>query len=166
HVTHPERAGRGSAARGPGSPFRTTDLMTGARAMLGKMDCAGLTDPGRVRPVNEDQYLIASLRKSMEVHNTSLDLDDQTRLFGSSQGLLLLVADGQGGDDSGRRASALAVDSLTAYVLNTMPWFLRLREDSEELFLDDLKAALDFCQGRLRAAGEGGPVLGTTPTMA
>ena len=59
--------------------------------MLGKMDCAGLTDVGRVRPVNEDQYLIASLSRSMQVHSTSLDLDDQTRLFGSSQGRLLLV---------------------------------------------------------------------------
>ena len=33
--------------------------------MLGKMDWAGLTDTGRVRPVNEDQFLIASLSKSM-----------------------------------------------------------------------------------------------------
>src|SRR5436309_2112127 len=121
--------------------------------MLGKMDCAGLTDAGLVRPVNEDQFLIASLSKSMQIHSTSLDLDRQSRLFGSSQGTLLLVADGLGGHAAGRRASALAVDSLAAYVLNTMHWFFRLREDREELFLDELKSALEYCQERLQAEG-------------
>ena len=80
--------------------------------MHGKMDCSGLSDAGRVREVNDDQYLIASLSKSMQVHQTSLDLDDQTRLFGASQGKLLLVADGVGNSASSRRASTLAVNSL------------------------------------------------------
>jgi protein phosphatase len=138
--------------------------------MLGKMDCSGLTDPGRVRQQNDDQYLIASLSKSMQVHQTSLDLDDQTRLFGASQGKLLLVADGLGGGPSGgRRASALAVNSLTTYVLNTMHWFFRLRPDLEDQFLDDLKAALEFCQQRIHAEAERTPEhrgMGTTLTMA
>jgi PPM family protein phosphatase len=137
--------------------------------MLGKMDCSGLTDVGRARDVNEDQYLIASLSKSMQVHHTSLQLDDQTQLFGPSQGELLLVADGRGGEAAGRRASSLAVDSLATYVLNTMPWFLRLREDSEEQFEDDLKAALAYCQQRVNAEGERMPGrrgMGTTLTMA
>ncbi len=137
--------------------------------MLGKMDCSGLTDVGRVREVNEDQYLIASLSKSMQVHATSLDLEDQTRLFGASQGKLLLVADGTGGYAAGRHASSLAVNSLTTYVLNTMNWFLRLRPDDEDHFLDDLKAALEYCQQRLRAESERLPErrgMGTTLTMA
>jgi PPM family protein phosphatase len=138
--------------------------------MLGKMDCSGLTDPGRVRAENDDQYLIASLSKSMQVHQTSLDLDDQTRLFGPSQGMLLLVADGVGGGPAGaRRASTLAVNSLTTYVLNTMHWFFRLRPDAEDQFLDELKAALEFCQERIRAEAERVPEhrgMGTTLTMA
>ncbi|HYT94085.1 MAG TPA: protein phosphatase 2C domain-containing protein [Gemmataceae bacterium] len=137
--------------------------------MQGKIDCAGLTDPGRVRPENEDQFLIASLSKSMQVHQTSLGLDEQTRLFGASQGRLLLVADGVGGHAAGRRASALAVDSLTAYILNTMQWFFRLRQDSEDQFLDDLKAALGYCQERVNAEGERFTErrgMGTTLTMA
>jgi protein phosphatase len=137
--------------------------------MLGKMDCSGQTDVGRVREVNEDQYLIASLSKSMQVHATSLDLDEQTRLFGASQGKLLLVADGMGGHEAGRRASSLAVNSLTTYVLNTMGWFFRLRQDDEESFLGDLRAALEYCQERLRAEAERIPErhgMGTTLTMA
>ena len=43
--------------------------------------------------MNEDQFLIADLNKSMRVHQTSLGLSHQTRLFGGSQGKLMLVAD-------------------------------------------------------------------------
>jgi protein phosphatase len=137
--------------------------------MHGKMDCAGLTDRGRVREANEDQFLIASLSKSMQVHSTSLGLEEQARLFGSSLGQLLVVADGMGGHAAGQRASALAVDSLTTYVLNTMHWFFRLRKDSEELFMADLGAALQHCQGALRDESERVPQrrgMGTTLTMA
>jgi serine/threonine protein phosphatase PrpC len=150
------------------SPICSTKC-EGGTAMLGKMDCHGLTDVGRVREVNEDQYLIADLSKSLRVHSTSLGLDDQTRLFGSSQGNLLLVADGMGGHAAGRRASTLAVNSLTTYVLNTMHWFFRVRTDSEEYFEADLKAALEHCQARVQAEGERIPErrgMGTTLTMA
>ena len=138
--------------------------------MHGKMDCSGLSDAGRVRDVNDDQYLIASLSKSMQVHQTSLDLDDQTRLFGASQGKLLLVADGVGAAPAeARRASTLAVNSLTTYLLNTVDWFFRLRPDNEEQFVGELKAALEYCQERLRAEAERLPErrgMGTTLTMA
>ena len=79
--------------------------------MPGKMDCYGLTDIGKVREVNEDQFLIADLNKSMLIHQTSLSHEDHTRLFGGSQGQLLLVADGLGGHAAGKQASTLAVHS-------------------------------------------------------
>src|SRR5262245_66460380 len=63
-----------------------------APAMQGKMDCFGLTDPGRVRAENQDQFLIASLSRSMQVHATSLDLADQARLFGACEGPALTAA--------------------------------------------------------------------------
>src|SRR6266478_5965215 len=116
--------------------------------MPGKMDCYGLTDIGRVREVNEDQSLVADLNKSMLIHQTSLAHEDHTRLFGSSQGQLLLVADGLGGVAGGRRASALAVETLARYVLNTMPWFFRLQEGLVDLD-GELRAALEQCQKRI-----------------
>ena len=60
--------------------------------MLTQMDCFGLTDVGRKRPTNQDHFLIADLNKSLRVHSTSLNLDDQTRIYGGSQGKLLIVA--------------------------------------------------------------------------
>jgi serine/threonine protein phosphatase PrpC len=137
--------------------------------MRGKMDCSGLTDVGRKRPVNEDQFLIADLNKSMLIHQTSLSHEDHTRVFGGSQGKLLLVADGMGGHAEGKRASALAVQSLTHYVLNTLSWFFRLHPDHEEEFREELKAALEECQQHIEAATRAGderPAMGTTLTMA
>ena len=93
--------------------------------MRGKMDCFGLTDPGKVRPGNEDQFLIADLNKSMLIHQTSLSHDDHTRLFGTSQGKLLLVADGMGGHAAGERASRLAVERTD------VPWFSRKPQSAE-----------------------------------
>lgn len=94
--------------------------------MTGKLDCFGLTDIGKVRTANEDQFLISDLVKSLLIHHTSLSHEDHTRLFGNSQGQLLLVADGMGGHAAGKQASTIAVESLARYVLNTMPWFFRL----------------------------------------
>src|SRR5437763_9216083 len=117
--------------------------------MRGKMDCFGLTDVGTAREANEDQFLIADLNKSMLIHQTSLQLEDHTRLFGGSQGKLLLVADGMGGHVAGQRASTLAVDTVTRYVLNTMSWFLRLEPGREDDLQEELKTALERCQQRI-----------------
>lgn len=137
--------------------------------MRGKMECHGLSDKGKVRDSNEDQFLIADLNRSMRVHQTSLGIEDQTRLFGGSQGKALLVADGMGGHAGGERASRLAVNTVTTYLLNNMRWFFRLHEDPQDDFLDDLKSALDQCQSRVSAEAERVPAragMGTTVTMA
>ena len=111
--------------------------------MLTQMDCFGLTNPGIKRPTNQDHYLIADLNKSMRIHDTSLTLDSETRVYGGSQGKLLVVADGMGGEAEGERACTIAVDQLTTYVLNSLSWCFRLEEDSEQDFEDHLKEALN-----------------------
>ena len=132
------------------------------------MDCYGLTDTGRRRPTNQDHYLIADLNKSMQVHSTSLRVGNEAHIYGGSQGKLLLVADGMGGEIGGERASAIAVGQLTKYVLNSLGWCFRLEEDSEKDFEDDLKEALQYCQHGIRQVADREPELkrmGTTMTM-
>lgn len=134
-----------------------------------KMDCWGLTDVGRVRESNEDQFLIADLNKSMLVRQTSLSYDDPTRLIGGSQGALLLVADGMGGHAAGKQASTLAVETVEHYMLNTMQWFFRLQEDQESDLQDELKSAMEACQHSIESAAAARPDqrgMGTTLTMA
>lgn len=135
--------------------------------MLAKMDCFGLTDSGRKRPANQDHYLIADLNKSMRVHDTSLTLDNETRVYGGSQGKLLIVADGMGGEAEGERACTIAVDQVTTYVLNSLAWCFRLEEDSED-FEDHLKDALKSCQKSIQEVVSEHPEMesmGTTMTM-
>ena len=136
--------------------------------MLTQMDCYGLTDMGRKRPTNQDHYLIADLNKSMRVHDTSLTLDNETRVYGGSQGKLLIVADGMGGEAEGERACTIAVDQVTTYVLNSLSWCFRLEEGSEHDFEDHLKEALESCQKSIQTVVGKHPEMksmGTTMTM-
>ena len=136
--------------------------------MQGKMDCFGMTDRGQVRRRNEDQFLIADLNKSMRLHQSSLSIDNDETLFGGSQGQLLMVADGIGGQAGGDRASQFAVQAVATYVLNTMPWFFQLNSGSDEEYREELVAALKSCQQTISAESETHPEdagMGTTLTM-
>jgi protein phosphatase len=132
------------------------------------MDCFGLTDMGRKRPTNQDHFLIADLNKSLRVHSTSLNIDDETRIYGGSQGKLLVVTDGMGGEAAGERASTIAMDQLATYVLNSLSWCFRLEEHSEQDFQEHLEEALQSCQKSIQNAVSQYPEMkgmGTTMTM-
>jgi PPM family protein phosphatase len=137
--------------------------------MRTQTDSFGLTDVGRRRAANEDHFLIADLNKSLRIHGTSLKIDDETRIYGGSQGKLMVVADGMGGEAEGERASTIAVDQVATYVLNSLGWCFRLEEDSELDFQEHLKEALKSCQECIHTASLANPEMrsmGTTMTMA
>lgn len=133
-----------------------------------KLDCFGLSDRGRVRRHNEDQYLVADLAKAMQVIQTSLPDGSLRRLSGAHHGKLLLVADGMGGRSGGEVASGIAVEAVARYTLHTMPWFFQLQEGREADLENELKAALERCQQKVEtaAAATGHSEMGTTLTMA
>ena len=136
--------------------------------MPGRMDCYGQSHIGHVRDRNEDQFLIADLRKLVTIHHTSLSYDDETELFGGSQAKLMLVADGVGGSAAGERASSLALEGVIQYLLNAMHWIFRPEDEREDTFMEDLKSALSFSQERIQHAAEAMPSqhgMGTTITI-
>lgn len=137
-------------------------------AAPGSIDCCGMTDRGRVRDVNEDQFLVGELKKSLCVYHTSLGLDDSDYL-GGTQGQLLLVADGLGGHASGERASTLAVDSLARFAVNAMHWCTRLDDGDDHQVFAEWRKALKECDMAVHAEAERLPErrgMGTTLTMA
>ena len=134
-----------------------------------KVLCHGMTDKGRKRESNQDQFLIASLRKLMTIDFTSIPADEQMKFLSNLDGHLLLVADGMGGHAGGQVASQVAIDATSEYVLNTIPWFYRLSKTSDEDFRDELKAALEHAHTKILSAQQKSPeyrTMATTLTMA
>ncbi|TWT93649.1 PP2C family protein-serine/threonine phosphatase [Neorhodopirellula pilleata] len=135
-------------------------------------NACGVTDVGRTRSENQDQFLIAELRKSMRVEASSLPLRSSGDLFGSTRGQLLIVADGMGGHAAGQRASSVAMDQLIEQLLNTVHWFLHNEHEQthdEADFLESLKRLLHQAHKRIlfEAANDlSQQGMGTTLTMA
>jgi protein phosphatase len=155
----------------PVQPDRATDLDIPAVGPEGQdrlaVETFGMTDPGRVRPRNEDQFLTALLTKALQVQQTSLP---QSRMkYSADRGYLFVVADGMGGHQAGDQASALAVDAIEHFVLNTFKWFLHLRGTEGQTLLADFHSALQQADMTICKQASRHPELwgmGTTLTMA
>jgi protein phosphatase len=136
------------------------------------IDAAGLTNVGRVRAENEDAYLIATLRRSMVVHDASPEAAHGW-FPGGSAGTLLVVADGMGGQGGGDIASRTAVNTVASYLLNVMPWAgppaeVAANRASSPDVRGQLSWALVVGDSTVRTAGSrtATPHMGTTLTMA
>ena len=133
------------------------------------LQCFGLTEKGEGREINEDQYLIADLHKSMTVESSTLTDEESQRLFGQSQGQLLLVADPVSLAPAAEAAGRIAVRAIAQYVLNVMPWFWGLQSEPEDDLEDHLRLAMQRCQRQINRSQDKHPDregMGTTLTMA
>ena len=127
----------------------------------------GLTDPGRVRPSNEDQFLVAELSRTLRIQQTSLS--QATSYRSRSRGHVLLVADGMGGHAAGEVASALTVETVEGFVVELLRRFSNLKADDESGVLADLREAVRQADARIVEESEHHPELagmGTTLTLA
>jgi protein phosphatase len=128
---------------------------------------SGLTDPGRVRPSNEDHFVIAELARTMSVHETSVP--QAQAQYSSHRGHLFLVADGMGGHQAGEVASALSVVTVEGFLLNTLKRFFNLNVPEEQGVLREFRGALRAADARIFEEASRHPELlgmGTTLTMA
>ena len=127
----------------------------------------GVTDKGKVRPINEDQFLIAELTKAMRVRQTSLR--EPKLQVGEERAHLFLVADGMGGHRAGERASALAVAAIEQFTLKSFRWFFGSDSSDAEKVLTQFQAAIRHADARILEEAAEHPELrgmGTTVTMA
>lgn len=85
----------------------------------------GATDIGRQRERNEDAFFVGKLLRTMFVQQTNVNEQHATWLTGGTQGWLLVVADGMGGQGSGDIASRSAVVAVTEYLCTAMPWSVK-----------------------------------------
>jgi len=127
----------------------------------------GLTDPGRVRPSNEDQFVIVELARTMNVHRTSIP--QAKAQYSSHRGHIFVVADGMGGHQAGEVASALSVMTVEGFLLNALKRFSNLKTSEEQSVLVDFQSALLQADAKVIEEASQHPELlgmGTTLTMA
>lgn len=127
----------------------------------------GLTDPGRVRTSNEDQFVIVELARTMTVHKTSIP--QAQAQYSSHRGHIFVVADGMGGHQAGEVASALSIKTVEGFLLNTLNRVFIVKPSDEQKAMKDFQTALLEADAKMFEESSDHPELfgmGTTLTMA
>jgi protein phosphatase len=107
----------------------------------------GMTDRGQVRPANEDHFVIAELARTLYIHQASLPPTEPRA--SCHRGHAFLVADGMGGHRAGAVASALTLNSIEEFLLNTLRRYSNLEASEETGALRELQRAIQQADARL-----------------
>src|ERR1035438_7702105 len=154
-------------------PNKEPDLNSTISLVLPKTDrpftvrSFGLTDLGRVRPGNEDHFVIVEMARTMSIHQTSVP--QAKAQYSSHRGHLFVVADGIGGHQAGEVASALSVMTIEGFLLNTLKRFFHLQVPEEQNVMKEFQRALLQADARIFEEASRHPEMigmGTTLTMA
>jgi protein phosphatase len=144
-------------------------LTLGVAADLRRMiESHGISHPGRVRTVNEDHFVTATLQRAVQLRQTNLeDVHLFDRLSGP-RAYLYAVADGVGGSSGGRVASAIAVATIVEYLGEAVGCYNGYGSDHARDFPQHLDTAVhrahDHLVDTFRLQNHGGPA--TTLTLA
>lgn len=130
-----------------------------------QIDVHGLTHRGKVRKENQDHFLISSLQKRMEVHQTSLP--DTSGLSGDAERLafLCMVADGVGGGPGGGEASRRVIEAVSQYTAGSMDCYYTADPTDDQAFARALADAALHCHEDLRRTAKGEMGMATTLTL-
>jgi serine/threonine protein phosphatase PrpC len=148
-----------------GTVTTVEDTRVVPRPAMSEIDTFGLTHQGRVRPVNNDHFLIASFHRNLRVHYTSIPggIGHQET---ESRGFLLLVADGVGGLKTAGDGSALALSTLAAHLLHATELCSELVLTQQEKASVELRdAVMQAHHALVDLAKESGGRPATTLTM-
>ncbi len=122
-----------------------------------EIDVYGLTHIGKVRPDNQDHFLICALRKQMVVHQTSLPETDRLMAGPERLAFLAMVADGVGGGARGEEASRIVLEAVTQYVSGTMRCYYAAGSADDAEFYQALQEGALRCHEELKRRGEEDP---------
>jgi serine/threonine protein phosphatase PrpC len=124
-----------------------------------ELDLYGMTHIGKVRTVNQDHFLVCSMRKQIDVLMSSLPELDRREWGPDRLALLAMVADGVGGGATGEEASRLAVEMVTEYLAQSMRCYSTGDETDEIAFTRALELAALECHRRILQRAEDDPNL-------
>lgn len=132
-----------------------------------EIDVYGLTHPGKVRPTNQDHFLLGSIHRRVSVLRTSLSDQQRLPLGDERLAFIAMIADGVGGATGGERASATALEIAMQYVTSSMNCYYRA-DSGEADFINALQDAAMEChravvtQAQRESAGK---TMATTLTL-
>jgi protein phosphatase len=132
------------------------------------VDLAALSHPGKVRPNNEDHFLVVRLHRALQTLLTNLP-EGLLPLRAEEVGYGMVVADGMGGMAAGEVASQLAIRSLINLVLATPDWVMTRGEPEAERVMQRMTERYRQVDATLREEARADPSLagmGTTMTLA
>jgi serine/threonine protein phosphatase PrpC len=97
-----------------------------------ELDVYGLTHRGKVRVENQDHFLTGSLRKRLNIRQSSLALD-KIPLAEERVASFMMVADGVGGGLKGEQASRMAVEVATRYIAEGARCYYQVNDEEVDL---------------------------------
>jgi serine/threonine protein phosphatase PrpC len=103
-----------------------------------EIDVYGLTHTGKVREVNQDQFLICTLSRQLDVYFSSLPEDGELPAGAERLAFLAIVADGVGGGAKGEEASRIAIEAVTQSVVRSLRCYHTADTADDQAFSDAL----------------------------
>jgi protein phosphatase len=129
-----------------------------------ELDVFGISHVGRVRPENQDHYLICSLHKRMQIHSTSIPEAELQSPETERLAFLAMVADGVGGGVGGEQASRNTLREVTQYVQHSMHCYYSADSADDDTFTRSLEEAALTCHNQLGEQAAADPSLRTMAT--
>jgi protein phosphatase len=133
-----------------------------------QVEMAARSDKGKVRPNNEDHYLVVRGERALQTLLTNLPQGRLPERF-TEVGYGMLVADGMGGRAGGEVASQMAIITLVNLVLNTPDWIMRLGGPETQEVMERMAERFRRVDASLHEQAQFDPSLsgmGTTLTLA
>jgi PPM family protein phosphatase len=112
-----------------------------------QVDLGACSHQGKVKPDNEDSFLVTRIERSLRTLLTNLPAG-QVPAQHAEIGYGMLVADGVGGAAAGEVASRTAISTLVELALQTPDWHMRLDNEGA----NEVLARFDERFGKLREA--------------
>lgn len=142
-----------------GAPQPTsTERLVDRKPRDDEIDVFGLTHKGLVREINQDNFLVAGMRKHMQIHSTSLP-DPETIGGNERVAMFGMVADGVGGGPRGEVASRYAAEAITRYVAESVRCYYAADLSDELAFLRSLEEGALQCHMDLMRRAQDDPDL-------
>ena len=133
-----------------------------------EIDVYGLTHPGKVRSTNNDQFLLGSIHKHLQVTLTSLPALNRATLGEERLAFVAMVADGVGAGERGGAASMVALETISDYVASSMDAYYGSDTREGGAFAEILEEAALRCHAEVQRRSQSRPELrgmATTLTM-